>query len=111
MENDRTIEPGVYLRITEYDNWAVKQLMQQGFSYEGARLLLQKLDEYAHDTDLIIEFDPILIALEFEEYRSVKELIDNNVIETPEELESDEFIDERLFAFSENPLIYIVRVY
>ena len=60
---------------------------QHGFSREGARALFEYFEAYEEDTGEQMEFDPIGIRCDFNEYENLQEIKENyQDIETLEDL-------------------------
>ena len=64
-------------------------MIEQGFSYEGTKALFAYFEQYEQDCDMQIEFDPIGIRCDFDEYENLKEIKENyQDIETLEDLQN-----------------------
>ena len=64
-------------------------MIEQGFSYEGTKALFEYFEQYEQDCDMEMEFDPIGIRCDFDEYENLKEIKENyQDIETLEDLQN-----------------------
>ena len=73
--------------VKEYKFVVVMSQEQYGFSYEGAKALFEYFEQYEQDTGEEMEFDPIGIRCDFNEYENLKEIKENyQDIETLEDL-------------------------
>ena len=61
--------------ITEYQ--FRDEMIKHGFSYDGSTALFNYLEELEKDCDIKIEFDPIALRCEYDEYESLEELNKN----------------------------------
>jgi hypothetical protein len=62
-------------------------MIEQGFSYEGTKALFKYFEQYEQDCDMELEFDPVGIRCDFNEYENLKEIKENyQDIETIEDL-------------------------
>ena len=62
---------------------------QHGFSREGARALFEYFEAYEEDTGEQMEFDPVAIRCDFDEYENLKAIQENyKDIETLEDLQN-----------------------
>jgi hypothetical protein len=62
---------------------------QHGFSREGARALFEYFEAYEQDTGEQMEFDPVAIRCDFDEYENLKAIQENyQDIETLEDLQN-----------------------
>jgi hypothetical protein len=62
---------------------------QHGFSREGARALFEYFEAYEEDTGEQMEFDPVAIRCDFDEYENLKAIQENyQDIETLEDLQN-----------------------
>jgi hypothetical protein len=62
---------------------------QHGFSREGATALFEYFEQYEQDTGEQMEFDPVAIRCDFDEYENLKEIKENyQDIETLEDLQN-----------------------
>ena len=52
-------------------------MIEQGFSYEGTKALFEYFEQYEQDCDMEIEFDPIGIRCDFNEYENLKKIKEN----------------------------------
>jgi hypothetical protein len=60
---------------------------QHGFTREGARALFEYFEQYEQDCDMQLEFDPVGIRCDFDEYESLEDIKENyQDIETIEDL-------------------------
>jgi hypothetical protein len=65
------------------------EMIEQGFSYEGATALFEYFEQYEQDTGEEMEFDPVAIRCDFDEYESLEEIKENyQDIETLEDLQN-----------------------
>ena len=60
--------------VTEYQFIDTMAQKQHGFSYEGAKALFEYFEQYEQDTGEEMEFDPIAIRCEFDEYESLEDI-------------------------------------
>ena len=61
-----------------------------GFSYEGSEALFDYLEQYEQDCEKEMEFDPIALRCDFNEYKNLKEIkkeYSHSDIKTLEDLE------------------------
>lgn len=61
---------------------------KDNFSYEGKKALFDYLEEYEDGTGEKMEFDPIALCCEYDEYKDLKELQGNYNVENMEDLEN-----------------------
>ena len=61
--------------ITEYQ--FNDEMVKHGFSYDGSTALFNYLEQLEKDCDIKIEFDPIALRCEYDEYESLEELNKN----------------------------------
>ena len=52
-------------------------MIKNGFSYEGTIALFDYLEELENDTETKIEFDPVSLRCEYDEYENLKEVQEN----------------------------------
>ena len=52
-------------------------MIEQGFSYEGTKALFEYFEQYEQDTGEQMEFDPVAIRCNFDEYENLKEIKEN----------------------------------
>ena len=62
---------------------------KNNFSYEGKKALFNYLEQYEEDTGEEIEFDPIALCCDYNEYENLKELQENYDIKTIKELQDN----------------------
>ena len=75
--------------VTEYQFIDTMAQKQHGFSYEGAKALFEYLENFEQDTGEELEFDPVAIRCDFDEYESLEEVKANyQDIETLEDLQN-----------------------
>jgi len=60
--------------VTEYQFINTMAQKQHGFSYEGAKALFEYFEQYEQDTGEEMEFDPIAIRCDFDEYESLEDI-------------------------------------
>ena len=60
--------------VTEYQFIDTMAQAQHGFSYEGAKALFEYFEQYEQDTGEEMEFDPIAIRCDFDEYESLEDI-------------------------------------
>lgn len=60
--------------VTEYQFIDTMAQKQHGFSYEGAKALFEYFEQYEQDTGEEMEFDPIAIRCDFDEYESLEDI-------------------------------------
>jgi len=60
--------------VTEYQFINTMAQKQHGFSYEGAKALFEYFEQYEQDTGDEMEFDPIAIRCDFDEYESLEDI-------------------------------------
>ena len=64
-------------------------MIEQGFSYEGTKALFEYFEQYEQDTGEQMEFDPVAIRCDFDEYESLEDVKQNyQDIETLEDLQN-----------------------
>ena len=61
---------------------------KDNFSYEGKKALFDYLEEYEDGTGEKMEFDPIALCCEYDEYADFEELQGNYNVENMEDLEN-----------------------
>jgi hypothetical protein len=62
-------------------------MIEEGFSYEGTKALFEYFEQYEQDCDMELEFDPVGIRCDFDEYESLEDVKKNyQDIETIEDL-------------------------
>ena len=70
-------------------------MIEQGFSYEGTKALFEYFEQYEQDCDMEMEFDPIGIRCDFDEYENLKEIKENyQDIKTLEDLKDRTIVIE-----------------
>ena len=75
--------------VTEYQFIDTMAQKQHGFSYEGARALFEYFENLEQDTGEELEFDPVAIRCEFDEYESLEDVKKSyQDIETLEDLQN-----------------------
>jgi len=75
--------------VTEYKFIDTMAQPQHGFSYEGAKALFEYFENFEQDTGEELEFDPVAIRCDFDEYESLEEVKENyQDIETLEDLQN-----------------------
>ena len=75
--------------VTEYQFIDTMAQKQHGFSYEGAKALFEYFENFEQDTGEELEFDPVAIRCDFDEYESLEEVKENyQDIETLEDLQN-----------------------
>ena len=75
--------------VTEYQFVDTMAQKQHGFSYEGAKALFEYFENLEQDTGEELEFDPVAIRCDFDEYESLEEVKENyQDIETLEDLQN-----------------------
>ena len=73
--------------VTEYQFIDTMAQKQHGFSYEGAKALFEYFENLEQDTGEELEFDPVAIRCDFDEYESLEDVKENyQDIETLEDL-------------------------
>jgi hypothetical protein len=71
--------------VTEYQ--FRDEMIKHSFSYEGATALFEYFKQYEQENDIEMEFDPIGIRCDFNEYENLQEIKENyQDIETLEDL-------------------------
>jgi len=81
--------------VTEYQFVNEMAQAQHGFTREGARALFEYFENLEQDTGEEMEFDPIAIRCEFDEYESLKDVKENyQDIETLEDLKDRTIVIE-----------------
>jgi hypothetical protein len=75
--------------VTAYQFVNEMSQAQHGFSREGARALFEYFEAYEEDTGEQMEFDPVAIRCDFDEYENLKAIQENyQDIETLEDLQN-----------------------
>ena len=75
--------------VTEYQFVDTMAQKQYGFSYEGAKALFEYFEQYEQDCDMEIEFDPVGIRCDFDEYENLEDVKKSyQDIETLEDLQN-----------------------
>jgi len=70
-------------------------MIKNGFSYEGTIALFNYLEELENDTETKIEFDPVSLRCEYDEYKNLKEVQENyNDITSLEDLRNNTTVIE-----------------
>ena len=73
--------------VTAYQFVNEMSQAQHGFSREGARALFEYFEAYEEDTGEQMEFDPVAIRCDFDEYENLKAIQENySDIKTLEDL-------------------------
>ena len=68
---------------------------KHGFSYEGAKALFQYFEQYEQDIGEEMEFDPVAIRCDFDEYESLEDVKKSyQDIETLEDLQNNTTVIE-----------------
>ena len=81
--------------ITEYQFVDTMAQKQHGFSYEGAKALFEYFEQYEQDIGEEMEFDPIAIRCDFDEYESLEDIKKSyQDIETLEDLQNNTTVIE-----------------
>ena len=81
--------------ITEYQFVDTMAQKQHGFSYEGAKALFEYFEQYEQDCDIEMEFDPVAIRCDFDEYENLEEVKANyQGIETLKDLQNNTTVIE-----------------
>ncbi len=81
--------------VTEYQFVDTMAQPQHGFTREGARALFEYLENFEQDTGEELEFDPVAIRCDFDEYESLEEVKENyQDIETIEDLQNNTTVIE-----------------
>jgi hypothetical protein len=63
--------------------------LSKAFSYEGTKALFEYFEQYEQDTGEQMEFDPVAIRCDFDEYENLQEIKENyQDIETLEDLQN-----------------------
>ena len=60
--------------VTEYQFIDTMAQKQHGFSYQGAKALFEYFEQYEQDCDMEIEFDPVGIRCDFDEYENLEDV-------------------------------------
>ena len=75
--------------VKEYKFVAVMSQEQHGFTREGARALFEYFENFEQDTGEELEFDPVAIRCDFDEYESLEDVKKSyQDIETLEDLQN-----------------------
>ena len=61
--------------VTEYQ--FSDEMIKHGFSYEGTKALFEYFEQYEQDCDMEMEFDPVGIRCDFDEYESLEDVKQN----------------------------------
>jgi hypothetical protein len=81
--------------VTEYQFVDTMAQKQHGFSYEGAKALFQYFEQYEQDIGEEMEFDPVAIRCDFDEYESIEDVKKSyQDIETLEDLQNNTTVIE-----------------
>jgi hypothetical protein len=81
--------------VTEYQFIDTMAQKQHGFSYEGAKALFEYFEQYEQDCDMEMEFDPVGIRCDFDEYESLEDVKQNyQDIKTLEDLKDRTIVIE-----------------
>ena len=81
--------------VTEYQFVDTMAQKQHGFSYEGAKALFEYFEQYEQDAGEEMEFDPIAIRCDFDEYESLEDIKKSyQNIETLEDLQNNTTVIE-----------------
>tara|TARA_R110000824_G_C14850714_1_gene640072 strand:- start:107 stop:400 length:294 start_codon:yes stop_codon:yes gene_type:complete len=59
--------------ITEYQ--FQDEMVKHGFSYDGSTALFNYLEQLEEDCDIKIEFDPVALRCDYDEYDNLKECL------------------------------------
>jgi hypothetical protein len=63
--------------------------LNKAFSYEGATALFEYFEQYEQDSEMEMEFDPVAIRCDFDEYESLEDVKQNyQDIKTLEDLQN-----------------------
>ena len=65
------------------------EMVKHGFNYKGSKALFNYLEQLEDDCDIKIEFDPIALCCEYNEYDNLKECLteyDNLELKTIDDL-------------------------
>ncbi len=103
--------------ITEYEFIDTMTEQGNGFTYDGAKLLFEYLEEYEESCGTEIDFDPIALRCDFSEYCAadyindyheisdhfIQWLVDNEHIT---EEKSEKLIENNYFKFNANDYSY-----
>jgi len=68
---------GNTMKDTITEHTFTNEMIEHGFSYEGTKALFKHFEQYEKDCDQQLEFDPIAIRCDFDEYDSLKKVQDN----------------------------------
>ena len=81
--------------ITSYQFVNEMAQAQHGFSREGATALFEYFEQYEQDCDMEMEFDPVGIRCDFDEYESLEDVKQNyQDIKTLEDLKDRTIVIE-----------------
>ena len=81
--------------VTEYQFIDTMAQKQHGFSYEGAKALFEYFENLEQDTGEELEFDPVAIRCDFDEYESLEDIKKSyQNIETLEDLQNNTTVIE-----------------
>jgi hypothetical protein len=85
---------------SHFYEWLVKSdSYKKNFSYKGAKVVQEFMENLSEETGKDIEFDPIAWCCEFSEYDSMEEIKRDYNIKTMEELENNTMV------LSDNPIV------
>ena len=73
---------------------------RDNFSYEGAKALMEYLDQLSDDLEMDIEYDPIAFCCEYSEYRSLQDF--NTAYNTTDPFDSIEEVEENTIVIRFN---------
>jgi len=81
--------------VTEYQFVDTMAQAQHGFTREGARALFEYFENLEQDTGEELEFDPVAIRCDFDEYESLEDVKENyQDIESLEDLQNNTTVIE-----------------
>ena len=77
------------MKKTITENTFTDTMINHGFTHEGTKALFEYFEQYEQDSETQMEFDPVAIRCDFDEYESLEDVKENyQDIETLEDLQN-----------------------